>query len=77
MNVPRGNSHKHRIFHSDRIFQMHCAGCHGMKGDGKGPNSITTFPYNILATMMGRERRGVPGRRGCLRSLCHLSNLTF
>jgi hypothetical protein len=56
---------------------MHCAGCHGMKGDGKGPNSITTFPYNILATMMGRERRGVPGRRGCLRSLCHLSNLTF
>lgn len=32
------------VARGDRIFQQRCAGCHGKKGDGKGPNSIDILP---------------------------------
>ena len=36
----------------ERIFVQRCAGCHGRKADGKGPNSldITPRPRNLLNT---------------------------
>ncbi|MDX2033804.1 MAG: c-type cytochrome [Blastocatellia bacterium] len=32
------------VARGDQIFQQRCAGCHGKKGDGKGPNSIDILP---------------------------------
>ena len=30
--------------HGQRFFGLHCAGCHGVKGDGKGPVAATVMP---------------------------------
>ena len=32
------------IMHGEQIFVQRCAGCHGRKADGKGPNSLDILP---------------------------------
>ena len=47
-NIPEKNpvaSSSESIARGEQIFQMRCAGCHGRKADGKGPNSLDIFPH--------------------------------
>lgn len=33
----------------DKLFKFYCAQCHGLNGDGKGPNVTETFPVTPRA----------------------------
>ena len=46
-NVPAANPNpasRDSIAQGERLFLQRCAGCHGLKADGKGPNSIDIVP---------------------------------
>ena len=34
---------------ADKLFKFYCAQCHGLNGDGKGPNVTETFPVTPRA----------------------------
>ena len=44
-------SHSGNIKSGEKIFQQHCAGCHGTTGDGLGPDikELIVPPANFLA----------------------------
>jgi sulfur oxidation c-type cytochrome SoxX len=47
-NIPEKNpvaSSAESVSRGEQVFELRCIGCHGRKGDGKGPNSLDILPH--------------------------------
>ena len=44
------------------LFESHCAACHGIRADGKGPRAQETIPHAPALTALVGEEGGKPSR---------------